>query len=364
MDFIDLKTRLARVRGRLDERVTAVHDHGQDILGPEVAELEEVLADYVGTKHCVGVSSGTDSLLIALMALEVGPGDEVVTVSYTWISTAEVIALVGAKPVFVDIDPDTWNMDPSQLEGVITKRTKAIIPVGIYGQPPDMDAINEIANRHNIPVIEDAAQSFGATYKDRKSCALSTIGSTSFFPSKPLGGFGDGGALFTDDDDMAEKFRQIRVHGQARKHHHPVLGLNGRLDTLQAAMLLAVFEIFPEEVIQRQAIGARYNEMLTEACPQGIQLPHIAEGSTSVHAIYTILTPQRDALQARLKEAGIPSVAYYAVPLHLQPVFSYLNYQKGDFPVAEQVATQCLSLPMSPYLSETHQQTIVHALNP
>ena len=362
MDFIDLKTRLARVRSRLDERVAAVHVHGRYILGPEVAELEEVLANYVGTKHCVGVSSGTDSLLIALMALEVGPGDEVVTVSYTWISTAEVIALVGAKPVFVDIDPDTWNMDSSQLEGAITKRTKAIIPVGIYGQPPDMDAINEIANRHNIPVIEDAAQSFGATYKGRKSCALSTIGSTSFFPSKPLGGFGDGGALFTDDDDMAEKFRQIRVHGQANKHHHPVLGLNGRLDTLQAAMLLAVFEIFPEEVMQRQAIGARYNKMLVEAGPQGIQLPHIAEGSTSVHAIYTILTPQRDALQARLKEAGIPSVAYYAVPLHLQPVFSYLNYQKGDFPVAEQVAAQCLSLPMSAYLDKEDQQAIVKAI--
>ena len=364
MNFIDLKTRLAHVRGRLDERVAAVHDHGQYILGPEVAELEDVLADYVGTKHCVGVSSGTDSLLIALMALEVGSGDEVVTVSYTWISTAEVIALVGAKPVFIDIDPDTWNMDPAQLEGAITERTKAIIPVGIYGQPADMDAINEIANRHNIPVIEDAAQSFGATYKDRKSCALSTIGSTSFFPSKPLGGFGDGGALFTDDDDMAEKFRQIRVHGQAHKHHHPVLGLNGRLDTMQAAMLLAVFEIFPKEVTKRQVIGARYNTMLAEAELQGIQLPKIAEGSTSVYAIYTILTPQRDTLQARLKEAGIPSVAYYAVPLHLQPVFDHLNYQKGDFPVAEQVADQCLSLPMNPYLSETDQQAIVYALNP
>jgi UDP-2-acetamido-2-deoxy-ribo-hexuluronate aminotransferase len=362
MDFIDLKTRLARVRGRLDERVAAVHDHGQYILGPEVVELEELLADYVGTKHCVGVSSGTDSLLIALMALEVGSGDEVITVPYTWISTAEVIALVGAKPVFVDIDPDTWNMDPAQLNGAITERTKAIIPVGIYGQTADMDAINEIANRHNIYVIEDAAQSFGATYKGRKSCALSTIGSTSFFPSKPLGGFGDGGALFTDDNDMAEKFRQIRIHGQARKHHHPVLGLNGRLDTLQAAMLLAVFEIFPEEVTQRQAIGSRYNKMMAEAGLQGIQLPHIPEGSTSVHAIYTILTPQRDVLQKRLKEAGIPSVAYYSVPLHLQPVFSHLNYQKSDFPVAEQVASQCLSLPMSAYLDKADQQAVVKAI--
>ena len=363
MDFIDLKTRLAYVRGRLDERVAAVHDHGQYILGPEVSELEEVLADYVGTKHCVGVSSGTDSLLIALMALEVGPGDEVVTVSYTWISTAEVIALVGAKPVFVDIDPDTWNMDSAQLERAVSERTKAIIPVGIYGQTADMDAINEIANRHNIPVIEDAAQSFGATYKGRKSCSLSTIGSTSFFPSKPLGGFGDGGALFTDDDDLAEKFRQIRVHGQERKHHHPVLGLNGRLDTLQAAMLLAVFELFPEEVTQRQVIGARYNRMLTEAGLQSIQLPQIAEGSTSVYAIYTILTPQRDTLQEHLKEAGIPSVAYYAIPLHLQPVFGHLGYNQGDFPVSEQVADQCLSLPMSAYLGETDQQTVINKMS-
>ena len=362
MDFIDLKTRLSHVRDRLEERVAAVHDHGQYILGPEVSELEEVLADFVGTKHCVGVSSGTDSLLIALMALEIGLGDEVVTVSYTWISTAEVIALVGAKPVFVDIDPDTWNMDSAQLERAITERTKAIIPVGIYGQTADMDAINEIANRHNIPVIEDGAQSFGATYKGRKSCALSSIGSTSFFPSKPLGGFGDGGALFTDDDALAEKFRQIRVHGQERKHHHPVLGLNGRLDTIQAAMLLAVFEIFPEEVTQRQSIGARYNEMLAEAVPQGIQLPHIAEGSTSVHAIYTILTPQRDILQTRLKEAGIPSVAYYAVPLHLQPVFSYLGYNPGDFPVTELVAEQCLSLPMSAYLREEDQKSVCRTI--
>ena len=362
MDFIDLKTRLARVRGKVDQRVAAVLDHGQFILGPEVAELEQTLASYVGVEHCVGVSSGTDSLLIALLALEVGRGDEVITVPYTWISTAEVIALTGATPVFVDIDSKTWNMDPSLVEDAITENTKAIMPVGIYGQPADMDSINEIAFRYNLPVIEDAAQSFGATYKGRKSCALSTIGSTSFFPSKPFGGFGDGGALFTDDDELAEKFRWIRVHGQARKHHHPVLGLNGRLDTLQAAMLLAVFEIFPEEVIHRQSIGARYNEMLGEAGSQGIQLPHIAEGSTSVHAIYTILTPQRDILQTRLKEAGIPSVAYYAVPLHLQPVFSYLGYNPRDFPVTELVAEQCLSLPMSACLRLEDQQAVVEAM--
>ena len=362
MEFIDLKTRLARVRGRVDERVAAVHNHGRYILGPEVAELEKALASFVGVSHCVGVSSGTDSLLIALMALEIGPGDEVITVPYTWISTAEVIALAGAKPVFVDIDSATWNMDPARLESAITERTKAILPVGIYGQTADMDAINAIATRHDLPVIEDGAQSFGATHRGRQSCALSAIGSTSFFPSKPLGGFGDGGALFTDDEELAEKFRWIRVHGQARKHHHPVLGLNGRLDTLQAAMLQAVFEIFPDEIQRRQEIAARYNALLGEADLGDIQFQKIDSDSTSVHAIYTILSPERDALQAHLAEAGIPAVAYYAVPLHLQPVFSHLGHRAGDFPVTEQIAAHCLSLPMSAYLTEADQREVVRAM--
>ena len=362
MEFIDLKTRLARVREQVDQRVTAVLDHGQFILGPEVFELEEKLAEYVGVKHCVGVSSGTDSLLIALMALEIGSGDEVITVPYTWISTAEVVVLVGAKPVFVDIDPRTWNMDSDQLEEAITEHSKAIMPVGIYGQTADMDAINEIASRHNLPVIEDAAQSFGATYKGRKSCALSTIGSTSFFPSKPFGGLGDGGALFTDDDELAEKFRWIRVHGQSRKHHHPVLGLNGRLDTIQAAALLATFEIFPEEIQQRQAIAGRYDTPLSTADASDNTIPYVAEGSTSAYAQYTILSPQRDAIQEDLKKVGIPAMPYYILPLHLQPVFKNLGYQNGSYPVAEQVAAQCLSLPMSAYLSEEDQQAVVRAI--
>ena len=228
-------------------------DHGQFILGPEVRELEQKLAEFTGSKHCVTVSSGTDSLLVALMALGVGVGDEVITVPYTWISTAEVVALLGAKPVFVDIRSDTWNMDETLLESAITDKTKAIMPVSIYGQCSDMDAINSIAKKYNVAVIEDAAQSFGATYKGKRSCNLSTIGSTSFFPSKPLGCYGDGGALFTNDDELAEKFRWIRVHGQQRKHHHPILGLNGRMDTLQAAILLEILEVFPQdEVAQAQ----------------------------------------------------------------------------------------------------------------
>jgi len=362
MQFIDLKTRLARVREKVDQRIAAVLDHGQFILGPEVTELEETLASYVGVKHCVGVSSGTDSLLIALMALEIGPGDEVITVPYTWISTAEVVVLVGAKPVFVDIDPRTWNMDSDQLEEAITEHTKAIIPVGIYGQTADMDAINEIASCHNLPVIEDAAQSFGATYKGRKSCALSTIGSTSFFPSKPLGGLGDGGALFTDDDELAEKFRWIRVHGQSRKHHHPVLGLNGRLDTIQAAALLATFEIFPEEIQQRQAIAGRYDTPLSTADASDITIPYVAEGSTSAYAQYTILSPQRGVLRESLKKKGVPAIAYYTVPLHLQPVFGYLGYRTGGFPFTELVAEQCLSLPMGAYVGEENQMTVINGL--
>ena len=361
MEFIDLKTRLAKLRGEFDARVAAVLDHGRFILGPEVAELEEALAEYVGVKHCVGVASGTDSLLIALMALKIGPGDEVITVPYTWISSAEVVALTGATPVFVDIDETTWNMNPELLEKAITERTKAIMPVGIYGQTADMNAIDEIAARHNLPVIEDAAQSFGATYHGKKSCALSQIGSTSFFPSKPLGGFGDGGALFTDDDGLAEIFRQIRVHGQAGKHHHPIVGLNGRLDTLQAAMLLTAFDHFPMEVEQRQQIAARYDVLLTEANLPAVSLPQIAEGSTSVYAQYTLLSPERDVLQAKLQAAGIPAVAYYAKPLHLQPVFEHLGHCPGDYPVTESIAAQCLSLPMSAYLTQEDQGAVVDA---
>jgi UDP-2-acetamido-2-deoxy-ribo-hexuluronate aminotransferase len=362
MEFIDLKSQQDLIRPELDRRIAAVLDHGRYIMGPEVAELESRLAEYVGVKHCIGASSGTDTLLIALMALGIGPGDEVITVPYTWISTAEMIVLLGAKPVFVDIDEKTWNMDPTQVEAVITERTKAIMPVGIYGQTADMTAVNEIAARHgNLPVIEDAAQSFGATHHGKKSCNLSTIGSTSFFPSKPLGSYGDGGALFTDDDDLAQTMRQIRVHGQAKKHHHPILGLNGRLDSIQAAVVLAKLDIFDDEIEKRQAVAATYSEHLT-LNTSNLTLPHVSAGNTSVYAQYTILSPKRDALQAALKQAEVPSVSYYAVPLHLQPVFADLGHQPGDFPVTEQVACQGLSLPMNPYLSEEDAGRVCEAI--
>jgi UDP-2-acetamido-2-deoxy-ribo-hexuluronate aminotransferase len=294
------------------------------------------------------------------MALGVGAGDEVITVSYTWISTAEVIALLGAKPVFVDIRPDTWNIDETLLEAAINEKTKAIMPVSIYGQCPDMDAINDIAKKYNLPVIEDAAQSFGATYKGKKSCNLSTIGSTSFFPSKPLGCYGDGGALFTNDDELAEKFRWIRVHGQERKHHHPILGINGRMDTIQAAILLEILVVFPDEVKKRQNLGQTYSESLSHL--EGLTTPMIGEHNTSVYAQYTILSDQRDEIQNSLKANDIPSVSYYSVPLHLQPVFENLGYQSSDFPVAERVANQCLSFPMSPYLSSQEKSQVIDSI--
>nr|XP_061806039.1 UDP-2-acetamido-2-deoxy-3-oxo-D-glucuronate aminotransferase-like [Nerophis lumbriciformis] len=362
MEFIDLKSQQALIREQLNQRIATVLDHGRYIMGPEVKELEEKLADYVGVKHCVSSSSGTDTLLITLMALGVGTGDEVITVPYTWISTAEVIALLGAKPVFVDIREEDMNMDASQVEAAITEKTKAIMPVGIYGQTADMTAINAIAEKHNLPVIEDAAQSFGATHHGEKSCSLSTIGSTSFFPSKPLGGYGDGGALFTDDDDLAQAMSQIRVHGQAKKHHHPILGLNGRLDTLQAAVVLAKLDLFDDEVKKRRQVAERYIASL-QSGSLDVTVPQVSEGNTSVWAQFTILSSERDAFAIRLKEKEIPSVSYYSVPLHLQPVFADLGYAKGEFPISEKVAEQGISLPMNPYLSDEEIEIVCSALS-
>ncbi len=361
LNFIDLETQQDMIRPNLERSMHRVLHHGQYIMGPEVKELENKLAAFVGVKHCISCSSGTDALLIALMALDIGPGDEVLTVPYTWISTAEVIALLRAKPVFVDIQPGTFNMDPDLIEAAITPKTRAILPVCLYGQCADMTRIKAIAQKYGLPVIEDGAQSFGATHHGRKSCALSLIGCTSFFPSKPLGCYGDGGAVFTDDDGLAEKMRQIRVHGQKVKHQHPLVGINGRLDSLQAAVLLEKFEIFPEECRLRREVGRRFDELLSGL--PGIQTPVIADGNESVYAQYTILSEDRDALSRALKAAGIPSVAYYTVPLHLQGAFADLGHKPGDFPVSEKVAAQCLSLPMSPYLSPTDQESIAKAIN-
>ena len=368
MDFIDLKTQYQRIRESVNARIQGVLDHGQYILGSETVELEQKLAEYVGAKHCIAASSGTDTLLIALMAYGIGPGDEVITSPFTFIATGEMILLAGAKPVFVDIDARTYNLDPSLLERAITSRTKAIMPVSLYGQCADFDAINEVARRHALPVIEDGAQSFGARYKGRRSCALSEVGSTSFFPSKPLGAYGDGGALFTDDDELAKAMREIRVHGQDRRYHHPRLGINGRLDTLQAAVLLAKMEIFEDEVEARSRIGARYSELIRDAfknvtdSKQRVSTPYVAPDCTSVYAQYTIEVEDRAKVEAGLKARSIPTAVHYPVPLHFQPVFASLGQGPGSFPVAERAAARVLSLPMHPYLSEAQQANVVEAL--
>ncbi|MBJ6749688.1 DegT/DnrJ/EryC1/StrS family aminotransferase [Geomonas anaerohicana] len=358
IDFIDLKTQQQLIFPDLDRRMKAVLAHGQYIMGPEIGALEEELAAYVGVRHCISVASGTDALLVALMALEIGPGDEVITSPFTFIATGETIVLLGAVPVFVDIDPVTYNLDPAKIEQAITPRTKAILPVSLYGQCADFDRINEVAKRHCLPVVEDACQSFGATYKGKTSCAVSSIGCTSFFPSKPLGGYGDGGACFTDDDEFATRMRQIRVHGQDRRYHHPRLGINGRLDTLQAAILLAKLKVFPEEVKARGRVGARYSELLKDVC----QVPEVAQGSTSVYAQYTVQVEKRDEVQKRLSEVGIPTAVHYPVPLHLQPVFGELGLGRCSFPVSESASDRVMSLPMHPYLEEETLVRIAAAL--
>lgn len=358
MEFIDLKTQYLRYQAEIDRRMRDVLTHGRFIMGPEIAELESILADYVGVKHCISVSSGTHSLEIALRALDIGPGDEVVTVPFTWISSAEVIKLVGATPVFVDIEPATFNLNVDLLEQAITPRTKAIMPVSLFGQMPDYSRINTIAAKHGIPVIEDAAQSFGATQHGQRSSGVTTIGSTSFFPAKPLGCFGDGGALFTDDDALAEKMSAIRTHGGLKRHYHPYVGTNGRMDTLQAAVVLGKFPHFQWEVDQRASIGARYSDLLRDIC----QVPEVQPGNTHVYAQYTIRTADRDQLATELKQQGIPTAVYYPKCMHEQPVFSDLGYEWGSFPEAEKASRQVISLPMHPFLTEQDQDKIVAAV--
>ena len=368
IDFIDLKKQQDLLRPQLEKNIHRVLHHGKYIMGPEIKELETRLAEYVGVKHCITVASGTDSLEIALRALGVGPGDEVITVPFTWISTAEVICQVGARPVFIDIDPATYNMNVDLLEAAITPQTKAILPVSLFGQMPDYEKINAIAARHgNIPVIEDGAQSFGSTQRGRRSCGVTTIGSTSFFPAKPFGCYGDGGALFTNDDQLAEKMRAIRTHGGVKRHHHPFIGMNGRLDTIQAAILLAKLDHFDWEVQQRNKIGARYTKLLNsalspEASAPGVTPPYIAEANTSTYAQYTVRAQNRDALAAHLKELGVPAAVYYPKCLHEQPAFSFCGYKYGNFPEAEKASREVLSLPMHPYLAQVDQERVINAI--
>lgn len=358
MQFIDLKTQTKRIEDRLFSRFKTILDHGAYIMGPEVVELEKALASFVGVKHALGVASGTDALLIALMALDVGPGDEVITSPFSFFATAEVIALLGATPVFVDIERDTYNINPALIEAAITKKTKAIMPVSLYGQCADYDEINAIAARYHLPVIEDAAQSFGATYKDRRSCGLTTIACTSFFPSKPLGGLGDGGAVFTNDDELAKRMDEIRLHGQSERYHHTRLGINGRLDTMQAAFLLEKFEIFVEEIELRQQAAIQYQQLL----PQNIKKPFIKLHNTSVFAQYTVEVDDRNTVQEALKQQGIPTAVHYPSGLHEQPIFKKLYPSTQRFPNTEAAARRVLSIPMHPYLSLEDQIKISSAL--
>lgn len=357
--FIDLQAQYRALQPQIQDRINRVLEHGQYIMGPEVAELEAKLAAFTGSKHCITVASGTEALLISLMALGIKPGDEIITTPFTFVATAEVIVLLGAKPVFVDVEPDTCNIDARLIEANITPRTKAIMPVSLYGQPADMDEINAIAARYgNIPVIEDAAQSFGAIYKDKRSCNLSTIGCTSFFPSKPLGCYGDGGAIFTNDDALSIAMRAIRVHGQSQRYVHTRVGVGGRMDTLQCAIVLAKLERFDWEISERQKIGARYNELCDS---DGIERVVQRSDRTSVFAQYTVKVDDRELMQQKLKTHDVPTAVHYPVPLNLQPAYRHLCCSDCT-PNASELAARVMSLPMSADLELAEQQLIVEAI--
>ncbi|MBN1830716.1 MAG: DegT/DnrJ/EryC1/StrS family aminotransferase [Deltaproteobacteria bacterium] len=380
MQFIDLATQQKRIREKIESNIQTVLSHGQYILGSEIKQLEERLAEYVGIEHAVACSSGTDALLLALMAYDVGPGDAVLTSPFTFIATAEVISLLGATPVFADIDPETFNIDPEHLERALVALrdglgdypvpigctesslvTKGIIAVDLFGLPVDYDAINAIAKKNGLFVIEDAAQSFGSQYKGKRACSLADIACTSFFPAKPLGGYGDGGMCFVDDEALAQAMRSFSLHGQGTHRYDNVrIGINGRMDTLQAAILHAKFDIFPDEVEKRQRVAEKYTELLS-ALDIDLVTPVVPPEYQSVWAQYSILSrdeTQRSELQSRLKEAGIPTAVYYPKPLHLQPAFQGLGYREGDFPVSEDYSRRVFSLPMHPYLKPEEQEWI------
>ena len=358
--FIDLKTQYAELKQSVDSRIQRVLDHGQYIMGPEVAEMEGKLAGYVSAKHCISVSSGTEALLIALMALGVGPGDEVITTPFTFAATAEVIVLVGATPVFVDIDPDTYNVDPDMVEQAITAKTKAIMPVSLYGQTADMRRLQAIAGRHGLPIIEDAAQSLGATHHGEKSGALSIFGCVSFFPSKPLGCYGDGGALFTNDDTLAKIAREIRIHGQERRYVHSRIGVGGRMDTLQCAVVLAKLERFEWEISRRIELGQKYLDLL--AGNNAIGLPVVRSENTCVWAQFTVRVQDRAGVVEALKAQGIPTAVHYPVPMHKQPAYADRSRVHGSLANAERAAETVMSLPFHPYLSEQTQALVVKHL--
>ncbi|MGN7611137.1 DegT/DnrJ/EryC1/StrS family aminotransferase [Magnetococcales bacterium HHB-1] len=360
MHFIDLQAQYQAYRSEIDAAIKEVVESARFIHGPKVTELEEKLAAFTQSKQAIGFSSGTQALWSTLQAWEIGPGDEVITTPFTFIATAEVIALLGAKTVFVDIDDETLNLDVNQVEAAITPKTKAILPVNLYGQCVDYDQLMEIAEKHQLLVLEDACQSMGSTYKGRPSCGLAHAGATSFFPAKPLGCFGDGGMTFTNDEALAEKLRQIRDHGQTSRYRHEILGNNGRLDALQAAVLLAKLPHFNQEIKDRQRIAQYYINNL----PKGIKTQTILPENESVYAQFTIRLPERrDEISAAMNKEGIPTAIHYPMPLHQQPVFSNsLDIPKPGFPVAETASKEVLSLPMHPFLTPELQDKVIEAL--
>jgi len=357
MQFFNLEFQQLRIKNLIDEKISKVLAHGEYILGPEVAELEQKLVSYTGAKHCITCGNGTDALQIALMALGVGPGDEVIVPGFTYIAPAEAVAILGAKPVYVDIMPETYNIDYSKIEDAISPRTKAIIAVSLYGQCPDFDAINTIASEHGLPVIEDAAQSFGATYKGSSSCNLSTIATTSFFPTKPLGCYGDGGAVFTSDHELAIKIRQVARHGQDKRYHHARVGVNSRLDSIQAAVLLAKLSIFDDELILRNKVASKYLALFSDVNVKSV--PIVSPFSLSVWAQFTIAVANRDKIQLGLSEKGIPTAIHYPTPLNKQPA---VMDQNAYIPISEEASKHVISLPMGPYLSEDAQRTVIREL--
>jgi len=358
IDFAKLQYQYQLYKTEIDEAIHAVLDKSNYIMGEEVKALEKSLQTFTGAKHAITCSSGTDALLLAMMALDIQPEDEIITTPFTFIATAETIAFLGAVPVFVDIDEKTYNIDPTKIEASITDKTKAIMPVSLYGQPADMDAIQSIADKHNLKVIIDGAQSFGATFNDKTDSNLGDISTTSFFPAKPLGCFGDGGAVFTNDDALAEKMKSLRVHGQSKRYHHQYIGMGGRMDTLQCAIVNVKLKYYAKDLKKRQEVAEKYTNLL-KTKNYKLVTPFVADNCTSAWAQYSIRLktnnkkPEtRSQLQERLKSLGIPTAVHYPMPLHLQECFSYLGQGKGDFPICEQVSNEIMSLPMNPYLND------------
>ncbi|WP_417334642.1 DegT/DnrJ/EryC1/StrS family aminotransferase [Halarcobacter sp.] len=359
IDFAKLQDQYQLYKTEIDEAIHAVLDKSNYIMGEEITQLEESLQKFTGAKYAISCSSGTDALLLAMMALDIKPGDEIITTPFTFIATAETIAFLGAVPVFVDIDEKTYNIDPSKIEEKITSKTKAIIPVSLYGQPADMQKIQDIANKHNLKVIIDGAQSFGSTFNTVTDSALGDISTTSFFPAKPLGCFGDGGAVFTDNEELAEKMKSIRVHGQSKRYHHKYIGMGGRLDTIQAAILNVKLKYYEKDLSLRQEVASKYTKSLAG---KDLVLPYVDEKATSAWAQYSVRVKNRDNVQEKLKEAGIPTAVHYPKPLHIQECFEYLGYKKGDFPISEIVSEEIMSLPMNPYLTDEEIKYISNKL--